>query len=64
MALLKVSRRLRRRPSSSRTRSAKGVMPTNAMARAFIDHAGRLHQRLAEKADQVLFMTAGILPNN
>lgn len=38
----------------------QGVMPTNAMARAFIDHAGRLHQRLAEQADQVLFMTAGI----
>ena len=38
----------------------QGVMPTNAMARAFIDHAGRLHQRLAEKADQVLFMTAGL----
>ena len=38
----------------------QGVMPTNAMARAFIDHAGRLHQRLAEKADQVLLMTAGL----
>lgn len=38
----------------------QGVMPTNAMARAFIDHAGLLHQRLAEKADQVLLMTAGI----
>ncbi|MEZ5934583.1 MAG: bifunctional adenosylcobinamide kinase/adenosylcobinamide-phosphate guanylyltransferase [Alphaproteobacteria bacterium] len=38
----------------------QGVMPTNAMARAFIDHAGSLHQRLAEKADRVLFMTAGL----
>jgi adenosylcobinamide kinase/adenosylcobinamide-phosphate guanylyltransferase len=38
----------------------QGVTPTNAMARAFIDHAGWLHQRLAEKADQVLFMTAGL----
>ena len=38
----------------------QGVMPTNAMARAFIDHAGRLHQRLAEQADQVLLMTAGL----
>lgn len=38
----------------------QGVMPTNAMARAFIDHTGSLHQRLAEKADRVLFMTAGL----
>ncbi|MEM9626633.1 MAG: bifunctional adenosylcobinamide kinase/adenosylcobinamide-phosphate guanylyltransferase [Pseudomonadota bacterium] len=38
----------------------QGVMPTNAMARAFIDHAGFLHQRLAAKADQVLLMTAGL----
>ncbi|MGI9501265.1 MAG: bifunctional adenosylcobinamide kinase/adenosylcobinamide-phosphate guanylyltransferase [Geminicoccaceae bacterium] len=37
-----------------------GVMPTNAMARAFIDHAGLLHQRLAEVADKVLLMTAGL----
>lgn len=38
----------------------QGVMPTNAMARAFIDHAGLLHQKLAAKADRVLFMTAGL----
>ena len=38
----------------------QGVMPTNAMARAFIDHAGLLHQRLAFKADRVLMMTAGL----
>lgn len=38
----------------------QGVMPTNAMARMFIDHAGRLHQRLAEQADQVMLMTAGL----
>lgn len=38
----------------------QGVMPTNAMARTFVDHAGVLHQRLAEKADQVLSMTAGL----
>lgn len=37
-----------------------GVMPTNAMARAFIDHAGLMHQRLAERADQVLLITAGL----
>ncbi|MGI9420475.1 MAG: bifunctional adenosylcobinamide kinase/adenosylcobinamide-phosphate guanylyltransferase [Geminicoccaceae bacterium] len=38
----------------------QGVTPSNAMARAFIDHAGLLHQRLAEKADRVLLMTAGL----
>lgn len=37
-----------------------GVMPTNAMARTFIDHAGLLHQRIAAEADQVLSMTAGL----
>ena len=37
-----------------------GVMPTNAMARRFIDHAGMLHQRIAECADRVLFITAGL----
>ena len=38
----------------------QGVTPTNAMARAFIDHAGLLHQKIAIKADRVLFMTAGL----
>ncbi len=38
----------------------QGIVPTNEMARAFVDHAGRLHQRLAAKADRVLFMTAGL----
>ncbi len=38
----------------------QGVMPTNAMARAFMDHAGFLHQRLAGKADRVVLMTAGL----
>lgn len=38
----------------------QGVTPTNKMARTFIDHAGLLHQKLAERADQVLFMTAGL----
>jgi adenosylcobinamide kinase/adenosylcobinamide-phosphate guanylyltransferase len=37
-----------------------GVVPTDAMARAFIDHAGWLHQRIAEKADDVVFMAAGL----
>lgn len=37
-----------------------GVVPTNAMSRAFIDHAGRLHQRLAAAADRVVLMAAGL----
>ena len=37
-----------------------GVMPTNKMARDFIDHAGVLHQKLADRADLVLSTTAGI----
>jgi adenosylcobinamide kinase/adenosylcobinamide-phosphate guanylyltransferase len=36
-----------------------GVVPENALARAFIDQAGWMHQRLAEAADTVLFMAAG-----
>jgi adenosylcobinamide kinase/adenosylcobinamide-phosphate guanylyltransferase len=37
-----------------------GVIPTDAMARAFIDHAGWLHQRIAEQADVVVLMAAGL----
>ena len=37
-----------------------GVVPTDAMARAFIDDAGWLHQRIAEQADVVVFMAAGL----
>jgi adenosylcobinamide kinase / adenosylcobinamide-phosphate guanylyltransferase len=37
-----------------------GVVPTDAMARAFIDYAGWLHQRIAEHADDVVFMAAGL----
>ncbi len=37
-----------------------GIVPENAMARAFIDHAGILHQRLADIADDVVFMAAGL----
>jgi adenosylcobinamide kinase/adenosylcobinamide-phosphate guanylyltransferase len=37
-----------------------GVVPTDAMARAFIDHAGWLHQRIAEQADVVILMAAGL----
>jgi adenosylcobinamide kinase / adenosylcobinamide-phosphate guanylyltransferase len=37
-----------------------GVVPTDAIARAFIDHAGWLHQRIAEQADVVVIMAAGL----
>ena len=37
-----------------------GVVPADAMARAFIDHAGSLHQGIAEQADVVVFMAAGL----
>jgi adenosylcobinamide kinase/adenosylcobinamide-phosphate guanylyltransferase len=36
-----------------------GVIPDNALARAFIDHAGRLHQALGEAAQSVRFLAAG-----
>ena len=38
----------------------QGVVPDNALARAFVDHAGRLHQDLAAAAQRVVFMTAGL----
>jgi adenosylcobinamide kinase/adenosylcobinamide-phosphate guanylyltransferase len=37
-----------------------GIVPDNALARAFRDAAGHLHQRLAAQADSVLFMVAGL----
>jgi adenosyl cobinamide kinase/adenosyl cobinamide phosphate guanylyltransferase len=37
-----------------------GIVPDNALARAFRDAAGRLHQRLAKRADRVVFMIAGL----
>ena len=37
-----------------------GVVPENALARAFRDHAGRLNQALAARADRVVLVTAGI----
>lgn len=37
-----------------------GIVPDNALARAFRDHAGRLHQRVAAKADKVVFVVAGL----
>jgi adenosylcobinamide kinase / adenosylcobinamide-phosphate guanylyltransferase len=37
-----------------------GIVPDNALARAFRDHAGRLHQSIAEIADRVVFVAAGL----
>ena len=37
-----------------------GIVPDNAMARAFRDHAGRLHQKLAAQADKVHLVVAGL----
>ena len=37
-----------------------GVVPMNAMTRAFVDHAGRLHQDIAALADVVTLVTAGL----
>ncbi len=38
----------------------QGVVPDNALARTFVDHAGRLHQDLAAVAQRVIFMIAGL----
>ena len=37
-----------------------GIVPDNALGRRFRDEAGRLHQRLAHRADRVVFMVAGL----
>ena len=37
-----------------------GIVPDNALARAFRDEAGRLNQRIAGIADRVLFVAAGL----
>ena len=38
----------------------QGVVPDNAFTRAFVDHAGRLHQDLVAVAHRVIFITAGL----
>ncbi|MBA4040474.1 MAG: bifunctional adenosylcobinamide kinase/adenosylcobinamide-phosphate guanylyltransferase [Sphingobium sp.] len=38
----------------------QGIVPDNATARSFRDHAGRLNQRVAGVAQKVIFVTAGI----
>ncbi len=37
-----------------------GIVPENVLARQFRDLAGGLHQGIAEEADMVLFMVAGL----
>jgi adenosylcobinamide kinase/adenosylcobinamide-phosphate guanylyltransferase len=37
-----------------------GIVPDNAFARAFRDHAGLLNQSLAARADHVVFLAAGL----
>lgn len=37
-----------------------GIVPDNALARVFRDHAGRLNQTLAAAADRVVFIAAGL----
>lgn len=37
-----------------------GIVPENALARAFRDQAGRLHQNIAALADRVCFIVAGL----
>lgn len=38
----------------------QGVVPENALARTFVDHAGRLHQAVAAAASSVVLMAAGL----
>lgn len=37
-----------------------GLVPTTPLGRAFRDHAGQLNQRVAEIADRVVFIAAGL----
>ena len=37
-----------------------GIVPANELAREFRDHAGAINQHMAEAADEVYLMTAGI----
>ncbi|GBR47218.1 bifunctional adenosylcobinamide kinase/adenosylcobinamide-phosphate guanylyltransferase [Acetobacter pomorum] len=37
-----------------------GIVPENALARRFRDETGRLHQRIAAQAGQVIFVAAGL----
>ena len=37
-----------------------GIVPANALGRAFRDHQGRLNQAVAARADRVVFLAAGL----
>ena len=37
-----------------------GIIPDNALAREFIDWAGKMNQKIAEVASNVIFVTAGL----
>ena len=37
-----------------------GIVPLGELTRRYVDHAGRLHQQLAERVDTVVFMVAGL----
>ncbi len=37
-----------------------GIVPDNALAREFRDHAGRLNQAIAAAAERVVFVAAGL----
>lgn len=37
-----------------------GIVPDDPLARAFRDHAGRMHQQVAERADAVVLVVAGL----
>lgn len=37
-----------------------GIVPDNKLAREFRDHAGRLNQRMAARANHVVFIAAGL----
>jgi len=37
-----------------------GIVPDNALARSYMDHAGRMNQAVAEAADRVVVVTAGL----
>jgi adenosylcobinamide kinase / adenosylcobinamide-phosphate guanylyltransferase len=39
----------------------QGVIPMNKLAREFVDQAGWLHQAIAQIADRVSFVTAGLV---
>ena len=37
-----------------------GVIPMGELTRAFVDHAGRMNQAVAQAADRVILVTAGL----